>query len=318
MRICIPGGSGQVGQLLARHFIAHGDDVTILARGVHHGVGRGIPWDGKTRGDWTAAIDGTDVVINLAGRTVDCRYNAANQKEMMDSRVDSTRAIGRAIAGAKNPPRVWLQASTATIYRHTFGDPNDDITGILGGNEPGAPPKWNFSIDVAKTWEQTAMEIDLPRTRRVLLRSALTLSTDPGGIFDVLLGLVRKGLGGTCGSGKQFVSWIHGDDFVRAVDFLIGDQSLSGPVNLASPNALPNADFMRDLRRAYGTKIGLPATAWMLEIGAILMRTETELILKSRRVVPKRLTDAGFTFQFPDWPTAAVDLCRRSRIDDRG
>jgi uncharacterized protein (TIGR01777 family) len=316
MKICIPGGSGQIGQMLARRFTARGDQVVILCRGGQPRAGRGVVWDGINPGPWTAEIDGADVVINLAGRSVNCRYTSENQRQIMDSRVLSTRAIGRAVADASKPPAVWLQASTATIYRHTFGEPNDDLTGTLGGNEPAAPPKWNFSIDVAKACEAAAMEPDLPATRRVLLRSALTLSTDRGGIFDVLLGLVRRGLGGTCGSGRQFVSWIHGDDFLRAIDVLIANPQLDGPVNLTSPNPLPNADFMRGLRRAWGAKIGLPAMAWMLEIGAVLMRSEAELILKSRRVVPRRLTDAGFKFEFPDWPAAAVDLCQRWRAEN--
>ncbi len=190
------------------------------------------------------------------------------------------------------------------------------MTGIIGGNDPGAPASWRFSIDVAVAWEQAANDAVTPGTRKVLLRSAMTMSPDRGGVFDALLGLVRRGLGGTSGDGRQFVSWIHDRDFVRAVNWLI-DHELEGPVNLASPNPIPNASFMRTLRSAWGIGFGLPANRWMLEIGALLMRTETELVLKSRRVVPTRLLKSGFTFDFPGWPEAAADLCRRWRQQHR-
>jgi len=238
----------------------------------------------------------------------------------MDSRVFSTRVVGQAIAGAKAPPRLWLQASTATIYAHRFDAPNEEATGIIGGGEPGAPKLWDFSIDIAKAWEREAGQAATPRTRKVLLRSAMTMSPDKGGIFDTLLRLVRRGLGGTAGNGRQYISWVHETDFLAAIEFLIGREDFSGAVNIASPNPLPNTEFMRDLRHAatqtfggIGPRLALPATRWMLEAGAVFMRTETELILKSRRVVPGRLLEAGFRFAMPDWPAAALDLCRRSR-----
>ncbi len=312
MKIIIPGGSGQVGTLLARAFLADGHEVVVLSRRMREAAWKMVRWDGETVGDWQREFDGSDVVINLAGRSVNCRYHAANRRAIVESRVKSTRAVGQAIANANRPPRVWLQASTATIYADRYDAANDERTGIIGGDEPGVPDTWKFSIDVAKAWEQAAEEASTPATRLVLLRSAMTMSPDRGGICDVLLGLVRRGLGGTCGSGRQFVSWIHERDFVRAIYWLI-EYDLTGPVNLTSPNPLPNADFMRALRRAWGTRIGLPASRWMLEGGAILMRTETELILKSRRVVPGRLLEAGFKFEFPTWPEAAEELSRRYR-----
>lgn len=324
MKIVIPGGTGQVGTVLARAFAADGHDVVVLSRQPRS---KSAPWqvtswDAANLGDWAREIDGADVVINLAGRSVNCRYNAANRRPIMESRINATRAVGQAIAQAARPPRLWLQASTATIYAHRYDAPNDEYTGIIGGNEPHAPEKWRFSIDVATSWEAAANEIDTPRTRKVLMRSALTLSPDRGGIFDVLLGLVRRGLGGRSGDGRQYVSWIHDVDFVRSVHWLIEHEELDGVVNLASPNPLPNAEFMRDLREAWaevgggiGGRIGSPATRWMLEIGAIFMRTETELILKSRRVVPARLLESAFEFQFQTWRKAARDLCRRWRAD---
>jgi uncharacterized protein (TIGR01777 family) len=313
MKVVIPGGSGQVGTVLARAFHARGEDVTVLARTPVAAPWKTVPWDGAGSGEWEREIDGCDVVINLAGRNVNCRYHERNRREIMDSRINSVRAVGRAIRGAKSPPCVWLQASTATIYAHRFDAPNDEKTGIVGGGEPDAPSTWRFSIDVAMAWERELEEAQTPRTRKVALRSAMTMSPDEGGIFDVLLGLVRRGLGGTCGNGRQFVSWIHEHDFVRAVDFLIARDDLVGPVNICSPNPLPNAEFMRDIRVAWGARIGLPAPAWLLEIGAVFLRTETELILKSRRVVPGRLMESGFRFEFPEWPAAVQDLCRRWR-----
>ena len=274
--------------------------------------------DAETVCEWAAEIDGADAVINLAGRNVNCRYHAENRRLIKESRVKSTRAVGEAIARAAQPPRLWLQASTATIYAHRYDAPNDEATGILGGSEAGAPDTWRFSIDVAKSWEQAANEGNLPQTRRVLLRSAMTMSPDPGGVFDVLLGLVRRGLGGASGDGRQYVSWVHDRDFVRAVYWLIERPELAGPVNLASPNPVPNAEFMRTLRTAWGIGFGLPATKWLLEICAFFLRTETELILKSRRVVPGRLLQSGFVFQFPTWAEAADDLCRRWRELRRG
>jgi len=266
-----------------------------------------------TVGDWAAELDGADAVINLAGQSVNCRYTTRNRLLITESRIRSTAAVGQAIARAVRPPRVWLQASTATIYAHRHDAPNDEATGILGGSEADAPDTWRFSIDVAKGWEQAANQFDLRQTRTVLLRSAMTMSPDRGGVFDVLLGLVRWGLGGTSGDGRQYVSWIHDRDFVRAAYWLIEHPELAGPVNLSSPNPLPNAEFMCILRAAWGIRFGLPAAKWMLGIGAFFLRTETELILKSRRVVPGRLLQSGFVFEFPNWQEAAQDLCRRWR-----
>jgi uncharacterized protein (TIGR01777 family) len=316
MKIVIPGGTGQVGTLLARAFTGDGHEVVVLSRRPEKAEWRVEKWDAKTAGDWTREIDGADVVINLAGRSVNCRYNEENRRQMINSRVDSTRAVGEAIVGAKNPPAVWLQASTATIYAHRFDRPNDEMTGIIGGGEPGAPEAWNFSIEVAKSWEAAANQFQTPGTRLVLMRSAMTMSPDKDGIFDVMLGLVRKGLGGTAGDGRQYISWIHERDFIRSVYWLIENETLAGAVNLAAPNPLPNREFMRVLRRAWKTKIGLPASELMLKVGAFFMRTETELVLKSRRVVPARLTKSGFEFEFPEWREAAEDLCRRWREEN--
>ena len=274
---------------------------------------RVVAWDGITLGDWAKEVNGCDAVINLAGRSVNCRYNAANRREILDSRVLSTRVVAQAVSSATRPPRVWLQASTATIYAHRYDAPNDEASGVVGGLEPGAPSAWRFSIDVARAWEAAFAEAVASRTRKVTMRSALTLSPDPGGIFDTLLGLVRRGLGGTAGDGRQYVSWIHCEDFVGAIRWLLAHEDVDGIVNVAAPNPLPNAEFMRVLRQAAGMPFGLSANRVMLEAGAIFMRTETELILKSRRVVPGRLLERGLVFRYPNWRDAARDLCRQSR-----
>jgi uncharacterized protein len=311
MKVVIPGGSGQVGTILARALHGDGHDVVVLARQPQTRLWRVVNWDGATLGPWSTEVDGSDVVVNLAGRSVNCRYTPTHRREIVDSRVKSTRVVGAAIAEARRPPRTWLQASTATIYAHRYDAPNDEATGLIGGHEPGAPSTWNFSIDVARAWERALEDAATPRTRKVALRSAMTMSPDAGGIFDTLLTLVRRGLGGTAGDGRQFVSWIHFEDFVRGTRWLIDHDKIDGAVNLAAPNPVPNEEFMRILREASGIRAGLRATKWMLEIGAVFMRTETELILKSRRVVPGRLLQSGFLFNYPMWSTAARDLCQR-------
>jgi uncharacterized protein (TIGR01777 family) len=313
MKIVIPGGSGQVGTVLARAFQRDGHDVVVLSRAARKAPWTMITWDATSIGPWTKEIDGADVVINLAGRSVNCRYTPQNREEIMHSRLQSTKVVGEAIASASRPPRVWLQASTATIYSHRYDAPNDEATGIIGGAEADVPDTWRFSIDVATSWEQELDKANVPHTRKVKLRSAMTMSPDAGGIFDTLLTLMRRGLGGRAGDGRQYVSWIHEADFIRAIYWLIDHDEVDGPVNLAAPEPLPNAEFMSELRHAWGTSVGLPAATWMLHLGAIFMRTETELILKSRRVVPGILTEHGFNFEFPQWRTAAADLCRRWR-----
>jgi uncharacterized protein (TIGR01777 family) len=315
LRIVIPGGSGQVGNVLARHFHGQGHSVTVLSRQPMSAPWQVLPWKGRNLGSWTQVVDGADIVINLAGRNVNCRYSPKNRREILESRTLSTRAVGQAIAQAAKPPALWMNASTATIYRHALDRPMDETTGELGGQEIGAPSTWRFSIDVATSWERELFAAATPGTRKIALRSAMTMSADRDGIFDTLLRLVRAGLGGQAASGEQFVSWVHETDFVRAIDFLIEHQTLDDCINICSPCPLPNQEFMRDLREAWGTRIGLPATRWMLELGAVFLRTETELILKSRRVVPQRLLEAGLKFNFADWPTAAADLVKRWRTN---
>jgi len=314
LRIVIPGGTGQVGQILARHFREQGHAVTVISRHPKPAEWHVIEWNARHLDGWALAIDGSDVVINLAGRSVNCRYTAANRREIKNSRTITTGLVGEAIARASHPPPLWLNASTATIYRHALDKPMDEATGELGGNEPDAPRKWGFSIDVATSWERAFFAANTPRTRRIALRSAIVMSPDAGGVFDTLLHLVKWGVGGAAGSGSQYVSWIHDVDFTRAIEHLIRREEMSGVVNVSSPMPLPNREFMCCLRHSWCTSyIGLPTPKWILALGALLLRTETELVLKSRRVAPGRLLETGFEFHFPNWRGACQDLVHRWR-----
>ncbi|MCY7380166.1 MAG: TIGR01777 family oxidoreductase [Gemmatimonadaceae bacterium] len=311
MRIVIPGGTGQVGTLLARAFHADGHEVVVLSRRPAPAPWRIAKWDARTVGPWAAELEGADAVINLAGRNVNCRYSPQNRRDIMSSRVESASAVGQAIARCDHLPSVWLQASTATIYAHRFDAPNDEASGVIGGAERDVPASWRFSIEVATAWEHAAREAVPAGTRLVLLRSAMVMSPDAGGIFATLLRLVRFGLGGPVAGGRQYVSWIHERDFVRSIYWLIAHPELSGAVNIASPHPVPYRDFMRTLRRAAGVPIGLPATRWMLALGTWALRTESELVLKSRRVIPGRLLASGFTFDYSEWQAAAESLVQR-------
>ncbi|MFJ2261753.1 TIGR01777 family oxidoreductase [Streptomyces sp. NPDC087844] len=311
MKVVLPGGTGQVGAILDRALTAAGHEVTVVTR--RPSRAHDIGWDGTTLGPWAEAIDGCDVVVNLAGRSVSCRYTEDNLRAMMDSRVDSARVVGEAIAAAARPPRVWLQMSTATVYAHSLDAAHDETTGVIGGSEAGVPDYWAYSVEIAENWERAQAEAPTPATRKVALRSAMVMSPDRGGVFDVLSRLVRLGLGGPVAGGAQYVSWIHDEDFVRAVEFLIDRDDMEGPVNLASPQPLPHRDFMRALRTAWRVPVGLPATRWMAELGAFALRSDTELLLKSRRVVPGRLDAAGFAFAHPEWGRAALSLVEGAR-----
>jgi len=314
LRIVIAGGSGQVGRVLARYFQDRGHEVIVLTRGPHTAQWQTVHWDAQTPGLWTQYLDGTDVCINLAGRSVNCRYTPDNRVEIYNSRIIATRLLGEVIGSLAHPPRVWLNASTATIYRHALDRPTDEPTGELGGAEPDAPDTWKFSIRVAKDWETAFFNAQTPHTRKIAMRSAITFSPVPGNAFAILSNLVRVGLGGTQGNGRQWVSWIHEEDFARAVEFLIAHEELDGAINIASPNPEHNRDFMAILREAWNMPNGVPAPAPILELAAFFMRTETELVLKSRRVIPTRLLEAGFQFEYPNWPHAAEDLVQRWKM----
>ncbi len=306
-RIVLAGGSGFLGRALSRHFTAPNFEAVILTRaprGARNNVAREVFWDARNLGAWTTELDGADAVIHLTGRSVDCRYNTKNRREIMRSRVESTRVIGQAIAQCQQAPRVWLNASTATIYKHTFGPAWDES----GMSEATPEVRDEFSIEVARAWEDELNRAQTPETRKTALRTAMVLGGAKNSVFPVLRRLVRFGLGGRHATGRQFVSWIHERDFCRAVEWLINHETLSGVVNLCAPNPLPNAEMMQILREVIGVPFGLPASSWMLEIGAFFLRTETELMIKSRRVFPRRLLDSGFHFEFPTFQAAVSNL----------
>jgi len=321
LRIVLPGGSGQVGQALAHRFQERGHHVTVLTRGPYAAPWHTVHWDGAEIGPWTETLEGADVCINLTGRSVNCRYNAENRRQIYASRIGSTRLLNRVITGLANPPKLWMNASAATLYRrvvdaHGVDLPEDENSSLEGGDVLGAKA-WNtrrgFTQRVIRDWEAAFYETATSRTRKVALRSAVVFSPTPGSAFAVLSNLVRLSLGGAQGSGRQFVSWIHEADYARAVEFLIGREDLDGPINLVAPNPLPNRVFIEALRDAWDVPNGLPAPSLFIRIGAFVMRTEAELVLQSCRAVPGRLLRAGFRFEFPDWPEAAEDLVRQWR-----
>ncbi len=300
--IVIFGANGFLGRYLCRHFSRQGREVVAVARSRDGWSGDGmfLEWDGRNQGPWALALEGAEAVINLAGRSVNCRYTAGNRREILESRVDSTRAIGRAIAACKEAPLVWLNAATATWYRHSEDRPQDDWRG-----EPGE----GFSCEVARAWEEAFFEAMVPaRTRKVAMRIGMVLANEPDTVYDVLWKLTRCGLGGTMGDGNQRLSWIHMEDFLRAAEFIIGDPFLSGVVNVTTPDFPTNREWMRAFREVVGMPIGFPATRWMLEIGARLRGTETELVTKSRWADPLRLRDAGFRWRWPKAYDAMADL----------
>jgi NAD dependent epimerase/dehydratase family enzyme len=404
LRIVLPGGSGQVGQALARSLTERGHQVTVLTRGPYTAQWQTVHWDAEEIGPWTEYLEGADVCINLAGRSVNCRYDATNREAIYESRLRSTRLLGRVMAGLSQPPRVWMNASAATIYRRALDEDRVDLpvdeTGELDGDEAPAErqpsgakahfhfvastarlkscpdascysggifpqavkscpdascdsggifpqavkscpdtssdsggifpqavkscpdtssgsERWaerkGFSARVARDWEAAFFSAETPRTRKVALRSAVVLSPTAGSAFGVLSNLVRMGLGGTQGNGRQFVCWIHEADYARAVEFLVEHEEVEGPVNIAAPNPLSNRDFMAALRWAWDVPNGLPAPSLAIKLGAIFLRTEPELVLQSCRAVPGRLLEAGFRFEFPEWAEAAEDLVRQGK-----
>lgn len=305
-RIVLAGGSGFLGQALAIHLGKLGHEIVILTRTPKSRADgfREVGWDASTLGPWQQELNGALAVINLTGKSVNCRYTAANRKEIIESRVNSTRCVGKAIESCQVPPAAWLNASTATVYRHTFDTGWDE----QGQTEASAEAKDSFSVEVAWAWERALAEAATPQTRKLALRTSMVLGVSHNSVFPVLRRLTRLGLGGKLDTGRQFVSWIHESDYCRAIAWLLAHEELSGPVNITAPNPVTNAEMMRSMRAICGVPFGLPASGWMLEVGALFMRTETELILKSRRVVPGLLLRSGFEFGFSDIRHAFEDL----------
>ena len=309
MKVIIIGANSFLGRALSAHFYHRGDEVVAIARrrtGCSP-YAKFVAWDGVTLAGWADELNHAQAVINLAGRSVNCRYNEQNKAEILESRVQTTRLIGRAIAQVTHPPEVWLNSSTATIYRHREDDgenhPHTEASGEIGED---------FSMNVATEWERAFQQSEVA-VRKVALRTAIVLGEEQGSVFDVLSALTRKGLGGTMGGGRQMFSWIHIGDFCRAVHHCIERTTLEGSINIVSPNAESNQALMASLRKVWGVKLGLPATRWMLRVGAFFMRTETELVLKSRWVSPERLIQDGFNFQYHSLEQALQSLKERIR-----
>lgn len=297
--IVIAGGSGFIGQYLGKYFSDLGYKIVILTRnsGKNTQHIKYVQWDGKAPGAWQANLDGALAVINLAGKSVNCRYTASNRREILESRIESTQAIGKAILASRVPPKIWLNSSTATIYPHSEGK------SMVEEDQVEAT---NFSERVAKAWENSFYSFDLPETRQIAMRIAIVLGN--GSALSPLMKLCKWGLGGTQGSGKQYVSWLHIHDLARMMEFFINNIHTSGTYNCSSPHPLSNAAFMATLRKVMNISFGLPANRWMLEVGAFFMQTETELILKSRKVVPQRLEKEGFDLSFPILKNALEDI----------
>ena len=280
-KIVIAGGTGFVGQYLTEKFRGSGYEVIIISRQANH-----VNWDNTSA--IAKALENAEMLINLAGKSVDCRYNKKNRQEIFDSRVNTTRALGNGILQCKNPPALWINSSTATIYRHAQDRPMTESAGEIGTG---------FSVNVATNWEKAFFNFKLPGTRQIALRMAIVLGKD-GGVVKPIKNLVRFGLGGKQGKGNQMFSWIHIEDLYRCIIFLQQRQDLTGIFNTSAPNPVTNKNLMQIFRFKMKIPIGLPAPEWLLKFGAILIKTETELILKSRWVIPERLLQAGFKFQY--------------------
>jgi uncharacterized protein len=304
-RIVIAGGNGFLGTSLAKHFQNKSESIIIVSRTPIQPFGNisWQKWDGETIGDWAKVVNGADVLINLAGKNVDCRYTEENKKSIYDSRLKSTHVVGEAVQACSTPPKVWLNASSATIYNDSREKLMSETNGDIGDD---------FSMDVCKQWEATFNKFNSPDFRQITMRISIVLGWD-GAALPALRNLVRFGLGGSQGNGTQYCSWIHVNDFCRAVEWLIANTSASGVYNVTAPAPLPNKDFMSTLRKAMHMPFGLNSPKWMLEFGAFFLRTETELVLKSRKVYPKRLLDEGFVFEFPELHNAAAELCHSKK-----
>jgi uncharacterized protein len=299
-KIVIAGGTGFLGSCLEEHFTDANDRVIILTRGVSRTIGsiEYKQWDGRTLGTWTECLESADVLINLNGKSVDCRYSEKNKKLIYATRLDATAALGQAILQCKQPPKLWINSASATIYRHSLDKEMDELTGEIGTG---------FSVDVCQQWERVFNTFNLSSTRKVIIRTGIVLGKR-GGPLKPLKMLAKLGAGGKHGNGNQYFSWLHEDDFVNIVEFICSNAHLSGVYNVTAPSPIPNQQFMRAMRASIGMSFGLPLPKWLLEIGAILIGTETELVLKSRRVVPKKLLEAGYRFKFRNIEGALKDL----------
>lgn len=301
-KIIIAAGTGFLGQVLTNHFKDQFEEIIILTRGksqTRDGV-KYVNWNARTFSGWENELENAAVLINLAGKSVDCRYTKENKKEILLSRIESTKILNKAVLNCENPPKHWLNSSTATIYRFSLDKQMDEVDGEIGND---------FSINVALSWEKAFFKTETPNTLKTALRTSIVLGKS-GGAFIPLKTLAKTGLGGKQGDGNQFVSWIHEEDFANAVDFII-QKEMTGVINVVSPEPIRNADFMQKLRKAIGFPFGIPMNVFLLKIGSFIIRTEAELILKSRNVIPKRLLENGFKFKFGNINDAFQNLIKK-------
>ncbi|MBW1296729.1 TIGR01777 family oxidoreductase [Aquimarina litoralis] len=303
-KIVIAAGTGFLGDILVQYFKNKVETITILTRGENRTVNniQYVQWDAKTISTWKNELEGVDALINMTGKSVDCRYHQKNKDLILSSRVESTNVLGKAVKACKNSPKVWLNSSTATIYRHSLDMEMDEIHGEIGSG---------FSVNVATNWEHAFFSHHTPETRKVALRTSIVLGKN-GGALQPILNLIKIGFGGKQGKGNQKFSWIHETDFARSIEFIIKNQEMEGPINIVSPKPSDNKTLMKTLRNVANIHIGLPLPKFLLEIGARMIKTETELILKSRNVIPNKLKKAGFKFTYPNLMEASKDLISSS------
>lgn len=299
-KIILAAGTGYLGQCIIRLYDDKAVEFVVLTRSPKPAQGnvRYVAWDGKTIGAWQQELEGAEAVINLAGRTVNCRYTEENKKQIIDSRVDSTNAIGIAINRCAVPPKVWINAGSAAI----FGNPGEHIM------TEDSPQGDNFSAHVCKLWEETFNDIITPLTRKVFLRIGLILGKD-GGILPPFINLARFGLCGRQGDGTQYISWMHEQDFVHAIQFAI-NHPIEGTYNCTAPEPVTNAAFTTAIRKAMHIPIGIPAPALFVKIGGAIIGTEAELLLTGRRVVPAKLLREGFDFKYTSLAPALENILK--------